>query len=81
MREFSGGRVWHLNCSLLRLPLVGRPTKRSSSVRIGTRESSPAFDDEVLWQDSTKGGWWDELVGTLVVVSLIAAGVALLFVG
>lgn len=63
------------------LTSCGPTDQKEFPVRIGTRESSPAFDDEVLWQDSTKGGWWDELVGTLVVVSLIAAGVALLFVG
>lgn len=58
-------------------------------MRSGTREewkasgwpagvSSTAFDDDALWQEASKGGIWDELLGTLVLVALLAAGAALI---
>lgn len=51
-------------------------------MKTGTRnECFPAFDEDGLWQESTKGGLWDELLGTLVLVALVAAGAALILAG
>jgi len=46
-----------------------------------TGVSSAAFEEDSLWEDKTKGGLWDEVIGTLVVVALIAAGAAMMLVG
>ncbi|MBI4475919.1 MAG: hypothetical protein HY654_02030 [Acidobacteria bacterium] len=42
--------------------------------------SSPAFEEEALW-DTPKGGIWDELLGTLVFLALVAAGAAFILAG
>lgn len=42
--------------------------------------SSPAFDDDALWQETSKRGIWDELLGTLVLLALLLAGAALILV-
>lgn len=39
------------------------------------------LDNEALWLETTKGSLWDEIVGTLVVVALVAAGAALMLIG